>query len=153
MPEYHWHIGTRPLDLTGKEYDWRITNGITKRNGDAFVIKLTTNFGPHDPVGNAEHQLNNLLMKDGSHINKYVVKFNHLTTQVHGYGGGALHHIFYNGLLDCIKDKIAHIAPLLTQAVLIWGIILQAVWQLLQHLLLILHWQRNEPSLPILLYS
>ncbi|KAG6327135.1 hypothetical protein ID866_11954, partial [Astraeus odoratus] len=25
-----------------------------------FVIKLTTNFGPHDPVGNAEHQLNNL---------------------------------------------------------------------------------------------
>ncbi|KAG6327568.1 hypothetical protein ID866_11521 [Astraeus odoratus] len=34
-----------------------------------FVIELTTNFGPHDPVGNAEHQLDNLLMKDGSHIN------------------------------------------------------------------------------------
>ncbi|KAG6327676.1 hypothetical protein ID866_11413 [Astraeus odoratus] len=25
-----------------------------------FVIELTTNFSPHDPVGNAEHQLNNL---------------------------------------------------------------------------------------------
>ncbi|KAG6327167.1 hypothetical protein ID866_11922 [Astraeus odoratus] len=34
-----------------------------------FVIELTTNFGPHDPVGNAEHQLNNLSMKDGSCIN------------------------------------------------------------------------------------
>ncbi|KAG6327684.1 hypothetical protein ID866_11405 [Astraeus odoratus] len=37
-----------------------------------FVIELTTNFGPHDPVGDAEHQLNNLLMKDSSHINKYI---------------------------------------------------------------------------------
>ncbi|KAG6327244.1 hypothetical protein ID866_11845 [Astraeus odoratus] len=74
-----------------------------------FVIKLTTNFGPHDPVGNAKHQLDNLLMKDGSHINKYIVEFNHLATQVHGYGEGALHHIFYNGLPDCIKDEIAHI--------------------------------------------
>ncbi|KAG6327286.1 hypothetical protein ID866_11803 [Astraeus odoratus] len=24
-----------------------------------FVIELTTNFSPHDPVSNAEHQLNN----------------------------------------------------------------------------------------------
>ncbi|KAG6328327.1 hypothetical protein ID866_10762 [Astraeus odoratus] len=31
-----------------------------------FVIELTTNFGPHDPVGDAKHQLNNLSMKDGS---------------------------------------------------------------------------------------
>ncbi|KAG6326393.1 hypothetical protein ID866_12696 [Astraeus odoratus] len=31
-----------------------------------FVIKLTTNLGPHDPVGDAEHQLDNLSMKDGN---------------------------------------------------------------------------------------
>ncbi|KAG6326307.1 hypothetical protein ID866_12782 [Astraeus odoratus] len=31
-----------------------------------FVIELTTNFGPHDPIGDAEHQLDNLSMKDGS---------------------------------------------------------------------------------------
>ncbi|KAG6326622.1 hypothetical protein ID866_12467 [Astraeus odoratus] len=31
-----------------------------------FVIELTTNFGPHNPVGNAKHQLDNLLMKDSS---------------------------------------------------------------------------------------
>ncbi|KAG6329133.1 hypothetical protein ID866_9956 [Astraeus odoratus] len=37
-----------------------------------FVIELTTNFGPHDPISNAEHQLDNLSMKDGSCINKYI---------------------------------------------------------------------------------
>ncbi|KAG6325814.1 hypothetical protein ID866_13275, partial [Astraeus odoratus] len=73
-----------------------------------FVIKLTTNFGPHDPVGNAEHQLDNLSMKDGSCINKYIVEFNRLATQVRGYGEGALHHMFYNRLPDHIKDKITH---------------------------------------------
>ncbi|KAG6327548.1 hypothetical protein ID866_11541 [Astraeus odoratus] len=35
-----------------------------------FIIKLTANFGLHDPVSNAKHQLNNLSMKDGSCINK-----------------------------------------------------------------------------------
>ncbi|KAG6331681.1 hypothetical protein ID866_7408 [Astraeus odoratus] len=77
-------------------------------NYSKFVIELTTNFGPHDPVSNAEHQLDNLLMKDGSHINKYIVEFNHLATQVHGYREGALHHMFYNGLPDHIQDKITH---------------------------------------------
>ncbi|KAG6326406.1 hypothetical protein ID866_12683 [Astraeus odoratus] len=47
-------------------------------------------------------------MKDSSCINKYIIKFNHLATQVHGYREGALHHMFYNRLPDCIKDKIAH---------------------------------------------
>ncbi|KAG6326485.1 hypothetical protein ID866_12604, partial [Astraeus odoratus] len=74
-----------------------------------FVIELTTNFGPHDPVSNAEHQLDNLSMKDGNCINKYIVEFNRLTTQVCGYGEGALHHMFYNGLPDHIKDKIARV--------------------------------------------
>ncbi|KAG6326426.1 hypothetical protein ID866_12663, partial [Astraeus odoratus] len=72
-----------------------------------FVIKLTTNFGPHDPVSDAEHQLDNLSMKDGSQINKYIIEFNRLATQVCGYGEGALRHMFYNGLPDRIKDEIA----------------------------------------------
>ncbi|KAG6329105.1 hypothetical protein ID866_9984 [Astraeus odoratus] len=73
-----------------------------------FVIKITTtNFSPHNPVSDADHQLDNLLMKDSSHINKYIVKFNCLATQVHGYREGALCHMFYNGLPDHIKDKIA----------------------------------------------
>ncbi|KAG6325718.1 hypothetical protein ID866_13371 [Astraeus odoratus] len=55
-------------------------------NYSEFVIKLTTNFGPHNPVSDAKHQLDNLLMKD-----------------VHGYGEGALCHMFYNGLPDHIN--------------------------------------------------
>ncbi|KAG6327733.1 hypothetical protein ID866_11356, partial [Astraeus odoratus] len=74
-----------------------------------FVIELTTNFGPHDHVGDAKHELDNLSMKDGSQINKYIIEFNCLATQVCGYGEGALCHMFYNRLLDCIKDEIAHI--------------------------------------------
>ncbi|KIJ04871.1 hypothetical protein PAXINDRAFT_48659, partial [Paxillus involutus ATCC 200175] len=72
-----------------------------------FVLELQTNFGRHDPVGDAEHQLDHLSMKDGQHINKYVVEFNRLATQVRGYGEGALRHHFYNGLPDRIKDEIS----------------------------------------------
>src|SRR6266571_2844286 len=41
-----------------------------------FVNELHTNFGPHDPVGDAKTQLLHLCMKDGHCINKYVVEFN-----------------------------------------------------------------------------
>ncbi|KAG6328734.1 hypothetical protein ID866_10355 [Astraeus odoratus] len=91
-------------------------------NYSEFIIKLTINFGPHDPISDAEHQLDNLLMKDSSHINKYIVEFNHLATQVHSYGEGALCHMFYNRLPDCIKDEIAcigkppHLIDLCTMA-------------------------------------
>jgi len=74
-----------------------------------FVSKLKSNFGLHDPIGDAEHQLDNLSMKEGQKINKYVVEFNRLTGQVRGYGDGTLHHIFYSGLPDRIKDKISHV--------------------------------------------
>ena len=37
-----------------------------------FVIELQTTFGPHDPVANAEHQLNHLRMKDTHCVNCYV---------------------------------------------------------------------------------
>ena len=49
-----------------------------------FVNDLKANFGPHDPVGDAEHQLDHLSMKDGQHISKYIIDFNHLASQVHG---------------------------------------------------------------------
>ncbi|KAG6327526.1 hypothetical protein ID866_11563 [Astraeus odoratus] len=91
-------------------------------NYSEFIIELTTNFGPHNPVSDAKHQLNNLSMKDGNHINKYIVEFNCLITQVHGYGEGTLHHMFYNGFPDHIKDEIAcvgkppHLVDLCTMA-------------------------------------
>jgi len=78
-------------------------------NYQQFVQELKSNFGPHDPVGDAEHQLDNLSMKDGQKINKYVVEFNHLAGQVRGYGDGTLRHIFYSGLPDRIKDEISRV--------------------------------------------
>ena len=76
-------------------------------NYHQFVSELKSNFSPHDPVGDVEHQLDNLSMKEGQKINKYVVEFNRLTGQVRSYGDGALHHIFYSGLPDHIKDEIS----------------------------------------------
>ncbi|KAG6327559.1 hypothetical protein ID866_11530 [Astraeus odoratus] len=48
-------------------------------------------------------------MKENQCINKYVVEFNWLTSQVRGYDDGALRHQFYSGLPDCIKDEICYI--------------------------------------------
>ncbi|KAG6327868.1 hypothetical protein ID866_11221 [Astraeus odoratus] len=74
-----------------------------------FVIKLQSTFVPHNPVTDAENQLDHLQMKENQHINKYVVEFNWLVSQVRGYGDGALCHQFYSGLPDCIKDKICRV--------------------------------------------
>ena len=74
-----------------------------------FVLELQTNFGPHDPVGDAEHQLDHLTMTDGQRITKYVVEFNRIASQIRGYGEGALRHHFYNGLPDRIKDEISRV--------------------------------------------
>ncbi|KAG6328936.1 hypothetical protein ID866_10153 [Astraeus odoratus] len=139
------------LDMQKVSFALSFLKGITLT---WFKPDLLDNTPGTDPAwvdnysNDAKHQLNNLLMKDGSHINKYIIEFNCLATQVCGYGEDALHHMFYNGLLDRIKDEIAHIALLL-----IWRIFLQAVQYLLQHLLLVFCWQREEPSAPILLYS
>ena len=48
-------------------------------------------------------------MKDGQWINKYIVEFNRIASQIQGYGEGALRHHFYNGLPNCIKDEVSRI--------------------------------------------
>jgi hypothetical protein len=73
----------------------------------AFMLELQTNFGPHDPVGDAEMQLEQLYMRDGNRINKYIVEFQRLASQVRGWGDGALRRQFYNGLPAQIKDEIS----------------------------------------------
>ena len=75
-----------------------------------FIIELQTTFSPHNPVANAEHQLNHLHMKVTHHVNRYVVDFNQIVSQVRGYSDGTLRHHFYSGLPDRIKDKISHIS-------------------------------------------
>ena len=83
-------------------------------NFKEFVLELQTNFGLHDPVGDAEHQLDHLSMKDGQWINKYIVEFNRIASQIRGYGEGALQHHFYNSLSNCIKDEVSCVRKLST---------------------------------------
>jgi hypothetical protein len=73
---------------------------------DQFLFELTQNFGPHDPVGDAEAQLEQLQLRDGQRIMKYIVEFNRLATLVRGWGDGALRRQFYNGLPSRIKDEV-----------------------------------------------
>ena len=44
-------------------------------NYQAFFSKLENNFGPHDPVGDAEKSLSELIMKKTAKIMKYNVDF------------------------------------------------------------------------------
>ena len=100
-------------------------------NYKEFVLELQMNFGLHDPVGDVEHQLDHLTMKDGQHITKYMVKFNWIMTQVWSYGEGALQHHFYNGLPDHIKDKVSHVGkpPTLSKLYLLAQSINMCYWE------------------------
>ncbi|KIO13195.1 hypothetical protein M404DRAFT_18680 [Pisolithus tinctorius Marx 270] len=82
-------------DLLGTEdpEDWPYWMDSWKE----FIIELQTTFGS---------QPDHLQMKDNHQVNKYMVEFNWLASQVWGYGDGALHHFFYTSLPDCIKDKV-----------------------------------------------
>jgi hypothetical protein len=51
-----------------------------------FMLELQTNFRPHDPSGDAEMQLEQLNMHEGQHINKYIVEFQRLASQVCRWG-------------------------------------------------------------------
>ena len=51
-------------------------------NFKEFVLELQTNFSPHDPVRDAEHQLDHLSMKNSQQFNKYVVEFNRIALQI-----------------------------------------------------------------------
>ena len=71
-----------------------------------FLSELVENFGPHDPVGDAEARLEQLRMANNARITEYVVEFNRLATIVRAWGDGALRRQFYNGLPPRIKDEI-----------------------------------------------
>jgi hypothetical protein len=89
-----------------------------------FVSILETNFGPYDPEGEAEADLENLRMRDNQHITKYMVEFNRLAARV-SWGDAALRRRYYDGLPPRIKDRIADVGKpsslarmrILTQAI------------------------------------
>src|ERR1700731_25254 len=75
---------------------------------DLFLQELKTNFGPFDPTGDAEVEIDHLRMKNSHHVTKYNVKFNCLSAWLH-WDEAALRHNYYCGLLNRIKDEIARI--------------------------------------------
>jgi len=102
--------------LKGMALEWfepdLLLDGLSSRpdwmdDYSEFMLELQTNFGPHDPSGDAEMQLEQLNMCEGQRINKYIVEFQRLASQVRRWGDGALRRQFYNGLPARIKDEIS----------------------------------------------
>lgn len=65
------------------------------------------NFGPHDPVGDAEDRIRLCRMKHGDRIATYVIDFDQLAFLTR-WGDSALRHQFYEGLPRRIKDDMVH---------------------------------------------
>ena len=72
----------------------------------AFEEALKGTFGEPDPVASATQKLDNLVMKDHHHLNKYNVDFNEYSTLT-GFDERALYAKYYKGLAPRIKDSLA----------------------------------------------
>jgi hypothetical protein len=55
-----------------------------------FILELQTNFGPHKPVRDVEHDLDHLLLKDGQRITKYIYDCG--TQALYGLWSHRTHH-------------------------------------------------------------
>jgi hypothetical protein len=75
-------------------------------NWEAFLDELRTNFGPYDKIGDAEHELTNLRMRDGQRASDYLVHFSGLALRC-SWGEPALRYRFYEGLPPWIKDELS----------------------------------------------
>ena len=62
-----------------------------------FMNELKSNFGPHDPVGDAEKALTKLTMKDNGRIVKYNVEFWKLASKL-DWNESALCARYFRGL-------------------------------------------------------
>ncbi|EGO28341.1 hypothetical protein SERLADRAFT_405920 [Serpula lacrymans var. lacrymans S7.9] len=86
--------------LKGMVLDWFESDILTPDNlttipiwmGDysEFLSELHSNFGPHNPIGDAESQIKHLQMCHNQCLHGYMVEFNCLTSQIQGWGKGAL---------------------------------------------------------------
>ena len=72
----------------------------------AFISKLVVNFGPYNPIGDAELKLELFQMRDLVCITEFLVKFN-LEAGRTGWEDSALRYYFYKSLPDRIKDSMS----------------------------------------------
>jgi Zinc knuckle len=73
----------------------------------AFLGELEDNFGPHDPVGDAEKSLSELVMKKTTKIMKYNVDFWELASRV-SWNEAALRDHYFRGLPLCLRTEVLH---------------------------------------------
>ena len=72
-----------------------------------FHAKLESNFGPFNLVGDAEAEIENLVMTEGSRSVTYFVEFNHLASRIQ-WDDHALLRQAYKGLAHRIKNEMVH---------------------------------------------
>ena len=74
--------------LTGLPLGWvepglfALTPPTWVHHWDLFHTELESNFGPFDPVGDAEAEIENLVMTEGSHSATYFVEFKCLASRI-----------------------------------------------------------------------
>ena len=74
---------------------------------DLFHTELESNFSPFDPVGEAEAEIETLVMAKGSCSMTNFVEFNHLASHIQ-WGNHALLRQAYKGLACRIKNEMVH---------------------------------------------
>jgi len=72
-----------------------------------FVEALQSTFGEPNPFTSATNKLNNLVMKNHHHLNKYDVKFSEYATLT-GFNERALFARYYKGLAPRLKDAMLY---------------------------------------------
>ncbi|KAF5346102.1 hypothetical protein D9757_014024 [Collybiopsis confluens] len=75
---------------------------------EKFITELQENFGPFDPIGDAEESLNELRMDNSERVIEYNTKFNAYAALVN-WNDSALQFVYRKGLAPRIKDDLKNI--------------------------------------------
>jgi hypothetical protein len=97
---YHWNLALQWFKpRLSRELD---EDPTWLENWDLFVEELQMKFGPYDQTDDAQSEL----VTSSQCITEYIVPFNSLAPCC-DWGDAALHHQFYEGLLNPLKDKVS----------------------------------------------
>src|SRR5258708_17863091 len=111
-----------------------------------FTKELRTHFGPTNPVGSAEIELQHLVMASNTRLSECLVHFNTLALWV-GWGEQVHCFQFYDGLPECLKDWLAMLGKpdSLHKLVLVTQQYNNLYWERQEEHKLV-HQQDNEPT-------
>lgn len=101
--------------LDGAPYEWwlqqlKTSDAEFKNTADNFWTILRDRFGNPDHLRSVERQLTNLQMKDTDHVNRHIVRFDTLATQLR-WNEAALRSRFELSLNSRLKDDLGRMDP------------------------------------------